>query len=136
MSNSQFSQSNPLKNPSLTLVPLKGVMATKTNQSFLIQEIVNILKEIPNLNDMKGSLTLLDNICLLVENHSQKTKIDKKQAVISIIIQLFPEMNNESSLKKLSQDIDELVSISKYVKKIPFMKKSFKMLSSYVQKKL
>ena len=133
---SNFSQSNPLKNSSLTLVTLKGVMAVKTNQSNLIQDIITILRDIPNLNDLKGSLTLLDNICLLVENHSQKTKIDKKQTTISIIIQLFPEFNNENSLKKFSQDIDELVSISKYVKKIPFMKKSFKQLSSYIQKKL
>ena len=133
---SNFTQSNPLKNPSLVLIPLKGVMAVKTNQSNLVQDIITILKEIPNLNELKGSITLLDNICLLIENHDQKTKVDKKQTAINIMIQLFPELNNDKDMKKLSQDIDEIISISKYVKKIPMFSKLSKQISAYVQKKL
>ena len=140
MSNSQFSQTNPMvKNPSLKLVKLKGILAVKNNQNTLVKEIVNILKEIPNLDDFINpslSLSMLDNICRLVENNDQSTLVDKKKTALAVITEIWPMLNNEKDLKIISQDIDEIVMLSKYVKKIPIMQKSFKMLSSYIQKKL
>jgi len=135
---SNFNQSNPLKNQSLNLVKLKGSVLTTSNVQNLVNDIISIIKDkIPNYSELKTSISLLENICILIENHSIKeTKINKKDICIKIFITLFPEMNNELSISNLSKSIDEIVEISNSIVKIPLVKKISKSFSNYVKSKL
>lgn len=126
-----------LKNSSLSHVKLKGTALKTSEHQNLINDIIYILKtQIPNLNSLKYDISLIDNICNLIENNDCKTTVDKKEVAKEIIVALFNELNNEKDLELISRNIDSVVDLSKNVKKLAKSTKFFKNAQKWVLKKL
>ena len=128
-------QTNPLKNSNLALISLKGSVRSIAEQQTLINEICQIVcMSIPNMNDLKRDLGLLEHVVNLALNHSAKSEIDVKAVVLQVMIRLFPELNSEADHQLLSQQIDYIIRASKTVGKIGVVKKIFKSVSGYLRK--
>ena len=135
-----FNGQNPMKeikNSSLTLVKLKGTTKKISEHQTLCDDIIKILRtKIPDLNSLKRDISLIDNICLLIENYDGKTEIDKKQIATNVLISLFPELNNETDLDLISKNIDSVVDLSKNVVKMGNTSKFFLNAKKWFIKKL
>jgi hypothetical protein len=100
---------NPLK-----LVKLKRSLLTFTSKHQLVENIVNQVSLIGDLNALKRDLEFLLYICRCVEaectDYKGKEKLDKKEIVKSIIVRLFPELNNNQDLDAIDKSVEFLHS--------------------------
>ncbi len=98
----------------LHLVPLKRSLLTFTSKHQLVENIVNQVSLIGDLNALKRDLEFLLYICRCVEaeasDYKGKEKLDKKEIVKSIIVRLFPELNNNQDLDAIDKSVEFLHS--------------------------
>jgi hypothetical protein len=100
---------NPLK-----LVKLKRSLLTFTSKHQLVENIVNQVSSIGDLNSLKRDLEFLLYICRCVEaeacDYKGKEKLDKKEIVKSIVVRIFPELNNNQDLDFIDKSVEFLWS--------------------------
>ena len=100
---------NPLK-----LVKLKRSLLTFTSKHQLVENIVNQVSSIGDLKSLKRDLEFLLYICRCVEaeahDYKGKEKLDKKEIVKSIVVRIFPELNNNQDLDFIDKSIEFLWS--------------------------
>jgi hypothetical protein len=98
----------------LHLVPLKRSLLTFTSKHQLVENIVNQVSSIGDLNALKRDLEFLLYICRCVEAESSdykgKEKLDKKEIVKSIVVRIFPELNNNQDLDVIDRSVEFLHS--------------------------
>jgi hypothetical protein len=98
----------------LHLVPLKRSLLSFTSKHQLVENIVNQVSLIGDLNALKRDLEFLLYICRCVEaegsDYKGKEKLDKKEIVKSIIVRLFPELNNNQDLDAIDKSVEFLHS--------------------------
>ena len=123
------------RNPSLALVKPKNAVKKHLDFTYLKQEILDLLQEVPNLESLKRDPEFVLYVCNLVENKQSKHKIDKKELVKDVFKSLFCELNNDQDLKRMDDHIEFLCS-NKMIKKLPVMKKMFKQFCAWAIKKL
>jgi hypothetical protein len=106
-------------NSQLSLVNPKFVVKSLADISTLKSEILDMLKEIPLVEDPE----LVLHVCKLVESASCTLKGSEKETlVIEIIKELFPVLNNEKSIADLKKTITFLCN-HKLVHGVSVMKK-------------
>ena len=103
-----FTANNPLPQ-----VKLKNSMKIFAKSGSIVNQIIQHLQTIPNYQNMKGNLELLEYVCKLIEemvkngNSNKLIKIDKKALVLDIFTQLFGLL--EPELELLSTHIDYFI---------------------------
>lgn len=134
----EFKETNPmkLKNKGLKRAKLVGSLKKNGEKNTLVDEIVYQL--MPSIkHDIEGSknaLSFIENVCILVENHNCKTKIDKKDVAIKVITSIYPELNNERDLKKISNDIDDICESSKNIVRSTLARHAFNSVKNFFLK--
>ena len=98
----------------LHLVPLKRSLLSFTSKHQLVENIVNHVSSIGDLNSLKRDLEFLLFVCRCVEaeaiDYKGKERLDKKDVVKSIIVRLFPELNNNQDLDAIDKSVEFLHS--------------------------
>ena len=103
-----FTANNPLPQ-----VKLKNSMKIFAKSGSIVNQIIQHLQTIPNYQNMKGNLELLEYVCKLIEemvkngNSNKLIKIDKKALVLDIFTQLFGLL--EPELELLATHIDYFI---------------------------
>jgi hypothetical protein len=103
-----FTQTNPLPT-----VKIKNSIKIFTKTNVLIDQLIKHIQTIPNYQNLKNDIELIEYICQLVEqmikkgNSDKTNKIDKKQLVLTVLQQLFALNPNE--ILSIANQIEYLV---------------------------
>jgi hypothetical protein len=103
-----FTQTNPLPT-----VKIKNSIKIFTKTNVLIDQLIKHIQTIPNYQNLKNDIELIEYICQLVEqmikkgNSDKTNKIDKKQLVLTVLQQLFAL--NPSEILSIANQIEYLV---------------------------
>jgi hypothetical protein len=118
-----FTETNPLPT-----VKIKNSIKIFTKTNVLIDQLIKHIQTIPNYQNLKNDIELIEYICQLVEqmikkgNSDKSNKIDKKQIVLTVLQQLFAL--NPSELLNVTNQIEYLV-INGIIKKKALFSKLF-----------
>jgi hypothetical protein len=118
-----FTETNPLPT-----VKIKNSIKIFTKTNVLIDQLIKHIQTIPNYQNLKNDIELIEYICQLVEqmikkgNSGKSNKIDKKQLVLTVLQQLFALNPNE--LLNVTNQIEYLV-INGIIKKKALFSKLF-----------
>jgi hypothetical protein len=118
-----FTETNPLPT-----VKIKNSIKIFTKTNVLIDQLIKHIQTIPNYQNLKNDIELIEYICQLVEqmikkgNSDKSNKIDKKQIVLTVLQQLFALNPNEIS--SVANQIEYLV-INGIIKKKALFSKLF-----------
>lgn len=131
-----------LKNPKLKLVKLPKSARKIVSEGDLKSDCVMLLREMSNLQELKNKKIskILIYLCDLIENAKYETKderlkLDKKQVAIDSLICVFPDLNNDVDIKRVSEIIDTICE-EKVVKKVATSKVISKGVVNFIKKKL
>jgi hypothetical protein len=122
-----FTETNPLPN-----VKIKNSIKIFTKTNILVDKLIKHIQTIPNYQNLKNDLELLEYICQMIEqlikkgNRKKQNKIDKKQLVINVLQQLF--QLNPTEIQIVDKTIEYFVS-NGIVKKKTIFKKLFSCLA-------
>jgi hypothetical protein len=118
-----FAESNPLPT-----VKVKNSIKLFVKGNIIVDQIIKHVQQIPNYQNLKNDMELLEYICQMIEemvkkgNRKKQNKIDKQQLVITILQQLFQLNPNEIEIVK--KTIEYFVA-NGIVKKKAVLKKLF-----------
>jgi hypothetical protein len=118
-----FAESNPLPT-----VKVKNSIKIFVKGNIIVDQIIKHLQQIPNYQNLKNDMELLEYICQMIEemvkkgNRKKQNKIDKQQLVITILQQLFTLNPDEIEIVKTT--INYFVA-NGIVKKKTILKKLF-----------
>jgi hypothetical protein len=118
-----FAESNPLPT-----VKVKNSIKIFTKGNIIVDQIIKHVQTIPNYQNLKNDMELLEYICQMIEemvkkgNRKKQNKIDKQQLVINILQQLFQLNPNE--IDQVKKTIEYFVA-NGIVKKKTVLKKLF-----------
>lgn len=132
----EFQQENPmkLKNKNLNFIVPKGNASKSSEIQTLSKEIIEVINsKYTNLDDVKNMFSFLIFLCNCIENNSCKKKFDKKKLAIELVIKLFPSLNNETDLNKISNDIEDICE-NKLIKKITQTTKIYRQVKNFFLK--
>ena len=113
-----------LSNQNLNLIKLSKSMRHHKASCDLVKDLINVIQAIPEYHIIKNEKfnDLVCYLCNLIENGNYKStkgfKINKKDVAISVIVQLFPELDNEEGKNRIGSAIEFCID-QKLVKKIP-----------------
>ena len=103
---STFSQINPQKLQSLSINNTgKSTILKNEIMDFILKDI----QKIPNFHMLKNDVEILLHFCNLIENviSKNKQKIDKKQLIIDIMVQVF-YLNSDAEKDAIAKQIQFL----------------------------
>jgi hypothetical protein len=121
-----FTETNPLPT-----IKIKNSIKVFTKTNILVDKLIKHIQTIPNYQNLKNDLELLEYICQMIEqlikkgNRKKQNKIDKKQLVINVLQQLF--QLNPTEIQIVDKTIEYFVS-NGIVKKKTIFKKLFSCL--------
>ena len=123
----------------LHLVPLKRKLLNFTSKYQLIEDIVNQVSSIGDLNSLKRDLEFLLYVCRCVETQASdykgKEKLDKKEIVKSIVVRIFPELNNNQDLEFIDTSVEFLHSNHR-IKGVSRLARALSCFGSFIAKRL
>lgn len=113
-------------------IRLRGSLQSHVVKNQLIEVVSEkIKKSVPELAKLRVDAELLNLVCSCIETllDSKKTKLDKKEIVLTIWVHLFPDVSKEE-LEIIDNTIEFLVS-NKLVRKLKnkYFSKFFKCFS-------
>lgn len=131
-----------LKNSKLNLVKLPKSARKFVSEGDLKNDCVMLLRALSNLQELKDKKIsrLIIYVCSLIENAKYETKderlkLNKKQVAIDTLTSVFPDLNNDVDIKRLSELIDTICE-SKVIKKVATSKVISKGVVNFIKKKL
>ena len=122
-------------------VSLKNSLDTHSNVETLIIKIIQKVRDIPNVNNLKADIELTRFVCCVIENEIPKTdknqiKPDKKAIFLRIMTEVFisPPLTDDDKLN-LSKQIDYLLANNK-IRKNSSVRVGASILKNWILKKL
>jgi hypothetical protein len=102
-----------MKKDSLKHVKKKNSLKKFSNESEIFKHIIEEVKSLENYQELKGNVDLIEYVCNLVEeyvnnkNKKGNNRVDKKQLVTRIFIQLF-NLSVADEIKVINNQIEFL----------------------------
>jgi hypothetical protein len=125
------------KNSKLDLVKPKASIRKAEKMNVVMNELRQKITELGSINGMYNDVSFIHHVCSLVENLTQVTLTgpEKKALVVSLIIEHFPQLDNENGIATTKKTIDFLCDIG-VVEKIATSKVVGKSLIGFLSKHL
>ena len=130
-----------LSNQNLNLIKLSKSMRHHKASCELVKDLISMISSMPDYHILKNERfnDLVCYLCNLIENGDYKAskgfKLNKKDVAVSVVVQLFPELDSEEGKKRISSAIEFCID-QKLVKKIPRTQLAFNKCSQFFLKHL
>ena len=96
------------KNSKLDLVKPKASVKKAERMNVVMEELRQKISELGMIKAMYNDVSFIHHVCSLVENISKVSLngSEKKQLVVSLVVEQFPQLDNENDIDTIKKSID------------------------------
>ena len=120
-----------MSNTTLQIVSVNKPLDSFINENLLIKDIVDKIKSIPNFDNLKNDIKLVEHILQIIINHNTSLKSDIKDIATKVILSIFPDTNQQV----LKANIDFLIDID-HIKAVSLVRRYYRSITVFFLNKL
>ena len=120
-----------MSNTTLQIVSVNKPLDSFINENLLIKDIVDKIKSIPNFDNLKNDIKLVEHILQIIINHNTSLKSDIKDIATKVILSIFPDTNQQV----LKVNIDFLIDID-HIKAVSLVRRYYRSITGFFLNKL